>query len=194
MVMKRCNNGHFYDSDKYGQCPYCGISNIDASKTMPIIRPESERNSTVCSETVGLETVASPTAASKAAYGNNGKTVGFMQKNKGIDPVVGWLVCIDGPSKGQDYRIKSEKNFIGRAANMDIAITDDDSISRENHAVISFNPKNGCFRLLPGESHGMVYLNDEEVYSASELFKGDVIELGQTKLKFVPFCDGGFVW
>ena len=33
MVMKRCNNGHFYDSDKYGQCPYCGISNIDASKT-----------------------------------------------------------------------------------------------------------------------------------------------------------------
>ena len=54
MVMKRCNNGHFYDSDKYGQCPYCGISNIDASKTMPIIRPESERNSTVCSETVGL--------------------------------------------------------------------------------------------------------------------------------------------
>ena len=77
---------------------------------------------------------------------------------------------------------------------MDISITGDDSISRENHAVISFNPKNGCFRLLPGESHGMVYLNDEEVYSASELFKGDVIELGQTKLKFVPFCDGGFVW
>ena len=37
MSMKRCNNGHFYDDAKHPSCPYCGISDMDASKTMPII-------------------------------------------------------------------------------------------------------------------------------------------------------------
>ena len=193
MAMKRCANGHFYDDTKYQQCPYCGISNMDASKTMPIIAPPP---TTGAASDVGTTVAMSPEEMAKrqSNYGDEGKTVGIMKKKTGIDPVVGWLVCVEGASKGQDYRIKSERNFIGRDRSMDIAITDDNGISRENHAIISFNPKNGSFRLIPGDSHGLVYLNDEEVYVPAELKRGDVIELGQSKLVFVPFCEGDFTW
>ena len=191
MAMKRCSNGHFYDDTKYQQCPYCGISNIDASKTTPIIVP----NPSTVGETVGRTVAMSPEdIAKRQSSGDDGKTVGIMKKKTGIDPVVGWLVCWEGPSRGQDYRIKSERNFIGRDRSMDIVITGDDGISRENHAIISFNPKNNRFRLIPGDGHGLVYLNDEEVYMPIELERGDIIELGETRLVFIPFCEGDISW
>ena len=190
MAMKRCANGHFYDDAKYQQCPYCGISNMDASNTVPIMASQT------VGATVGATVAMTPEELAKrqANAGDAGKTVGIMKQKTGIDPVVGWVVCIDGPSKGQDYKIKSERNVIGRDRSMDIAITDDTGVSRENHASISYNPKTGSFRLVPGESHGLAYLNDEEVYVPAELKRGDVIELGQTKLMFVPFCGEDFAW
>jgi hypothetical protein len=112
----------------------------------------------------------------------------------GFDPVVGWLVCVEGPEKGRDYRIRAERNFIGRSPHMDIAITGDDAISRENHAVVTFNPKNGIFRIAPGESRGLIYLNDEEVLTPVVLNAYDKVEIGATKLTFVPFCGERFQW
>ncbi len=192
--MKRCANGHFYDDAKYQQCPYCGISNMDASKTMPIITPRPTEGA---GETVGRTVAMSPEEIAKrqaAASGDDGKTVAIMKKKTGIDPVVGWLVCVDGPSRGKDYRIKSERNFIGRDPSMDISVQGDESISRNNHAVISYNPKNNSFRLIPGDGHGLVYLNDDEVFVPMELKRGDIIEMGQTKLIFVPLCGEDFTW
>ncbi len=188
VTMKRCNNGHFYDSDKYKQCPYCGIANMDASRTMPIVQPREPELDTAVAVAA---TEATPLAGTQK---DDGKTIGIFQKTKGIDPVVGWLVCIEGPDKGKDFRIKSERNFIGRDAHMDISLTGDQSVSRENHAIISFNPKNGVFRIIPGESRGLVYLNDDELFAPAEIEKGDIIELGGSKLKFIPFCDEGFSW
>ncbi len=129
-----------------------------------------------------------------AAATNENRTVGIFRKKIGMEPVVGWLVCTDGPDKGRDYRIISQRNFIGRSEKMDIAISGDDTISREGHAIISYNPKKNSFTIYPGESRGIVYLNDDEVVSAIELKSYDVIELGQTKLMFIPFCGEKFQW
>jgi len=121
-------------------------------------------------------------------------TVGVVRKKMGLNPVVGWLVCIEGPEKGRDYRIRSERNFVGRDPKMDICIGGDDAISHENHAVISFNPKKNSYLLAPGAGRGIIYLNDEEVATPTELKAYDSIEMGQTKLLFVPFCDERFKW
>lgn len=58
-----------------------------------------------------------------------------------VQPVCGWLVCIAGPRQGKDYKIKSGKNFIGRADDMDIQILGDNKIDRRSHAIIVFDPK-----------------------------------------------------
>ena len=182
--LTRCANGHYYDSKKHTSCPFCGVQSldIDIQKTM------AKKPGT----TGGDIGVTRPKGGSPGA--EEGKTVGIFRKKLGIDPVVGWLVSIKGPERGRDYRITSERNFIGRSEKMDICIAEDESISRENHAVVSYNPKNNSFRLFPGDSKGLVYLNDDEVITPEPLKPFDVIELGQTSLMFVPFCGDSFQW
>jgi len=172
MSMKRCDNGHFYDSDKHSSCPWCGVAVESPGEKTTVMK-------------------ASPAASAGAA---EGVTRAVHRQSSGVSPVVGWLVCIDGPDKGRDYRLHSEKNFIGRASGMDIAISGDDSISREKHAAVSFEPKKKIFWLLPGESSGLVYVNEEVVNTPVQLKARDIIELGRTRLMFFPFCDETFQW
>lgn len=123
-----------------------------------------------------------------------GKTVGMMQSQMGFDPVVGWLACVAGPSKGKSYTVRGGINAIGRSERMDIVVTGDLKISAENHAKISYSEKNNRFNLLPGEGRNIVYLNDEEVFAPMPLQAYDVIDFGETRLLFVPLCGERFTW
>ena len=123
-----------------------------------------------------------------------GKTVGMMQSQMGFDPVVGWLACVAGPSRGKSYTIRGGVNSIGRSERMDIVITGDLKISAENHAKISYSDKHNRFNLLPGEGRNIVYLNDEEVFTPMPLKAYDLIDFGETKLLFVPLCGEKFTW
>ena len=112
----------------------------------------------------------------------------------GFDPVVGWLACVEGPSRGKSYTIRGGINSIGRGDRMDITITGDRTISMENHARISYSDRNNRFNLLPGDGRNIVYLNGEEVFSATPLQAYDLIDFGETKLLFVPLCGERFTW
>jgi hypothetical protein len=180
-MMKRCSKGHYYEASKHSSCPHCGI-NIDLDFKQTLAKQQVEFPKTQAK------------MPNSPPQNDFNKTVGIVPKNLGIDPVVGWLICIEGTEKGRDFRIHSEKNFIGRSDKMDISIAGDHSISRENHAIVSYNPKKMNFRIYPGDSRGLVYLNDEEVINPEELQPYDVIELGQTKLMFIPFCGQHFQW
>ena len=76
---------------------------------------------------------------------DTGKTVGVFKKSMKIEPVVGWLVCIEGADKGKDFSILAKNNSIGRGESMDICIKGDTTISRENQARIAYDEKNNAF-------------------------------------------------
>lgn len=111
-----------------------------------------------------------------------------------IQPVCGWLVCIEGVRMGKDFKIREGKNFIGRADDMDIQILGDNKISRRNHAIVVYDPKKRNSVLLPGDASGIAYLNDEAVYVPTQLSNYDLIELGNSKFVFIPFCGEHFEW
>ena len=191
MAMKRCENGHYFEPEKYSSCPTCGVANLHIQPTVAI------GNTGLAAQgraDLDVPTVPRGHVKRPAVERDPGATVGVVRKKMGIDPVVGWLVCIEGAEKGRDYRIRSERNFVGRDPKMDICIGGDDAISRENHAVISFNPKKNSYLLTPGEGRGIIYLNEEEVAIPTELKAYDMIGMGQTKLLFVPFCGDKFGW
>lgn len=193
MPMKRCEQGHYFDADKHTNCPACGVPDLDLGKTRPLGHSPSQPEATWRSPATDEgKTVRHD--ASRVGPRDSGETVALVCKKAGIDPVVGWLICVEGADKGRDYRIRSEKNFIGRSEKMDIQISGDDTLSRENHAVVSYNPKNDSFKIHPGDGRGMVYLNGSDVDTPQELTPYDVIELGQTKLAFIPFCGEKFKW
>ena len=109
-------------------------------------------------------------------------------------PVCGWIVCIAGPRRGKDYKIMAGKNFVGRADDMDIQILGDNKISRRNHCVIVYDEKQGKTVILPGDSNGIVYLNEEAVYVPTPLGEYDVIEMGESRFLFISFCGEHFMW
>jgi len=189
--MKRCDSGHYFDADKHSSCPSWGVANLNIQPTVAAARTGLNAPSRLNTDS---PTVARGQVKPAFADRDPGATVGVVRKKMGIDPVVGWLVCIEGAEKGRDYRIRSERNFVGRDPKMDICIGGDDAISRENHAVISFNPKKNSYLLTPGEGRGIVYHNADEVAAPTELKAYDTIEMGQTKLLFVPFCGERFKW
>ena len=123
-----------------------------------------------------------------------GKTVAMMQETMGFDPVVGWLACVEGPSRGKSYTIRGGINSIGRSDRMDITITGDRTISAENHAKVSYSDRNNRFNLLPGDGRNIVYLNGEEVFGPMPLSAYDLIDFGETKLLFIPLCSEKFTW
>jgi hypothetical protein len=110
------------------------------------------------------------------------------------DPVAGWLVCLDGPDKGRDFRLHMEKNFIGRAPNMDVVLDGDNTVSRERHAIVIYDPKKKTFWALPGDASGLVYLNGEIVNSPVQMKADDILEVGLTKLVLIPFCGDRYSW
>lgn len=109
-------------------------------------------------------------------------------------PCVGWLVAIGGNHIGQDFHLKVGKNFIGRDANMDIALTGDRSVSREKQAVIIYEPKQHLYLVQPGEASSLVYCNNEVVLNPVELKAYDMITVGEVNLVFMPLCGEQFNW
>lgn len=281
----RCSGAkpHFFDGDKYGECPVCGAkpaaggdsassyAQPEKEKVLNSVKPqkkpdkkdgkpwwerkkeernkanggarEPEKTETLMandSRTVGMEyygknlsdeSVSDSTPSQKPSgspsreishkpapdmFGNSGynvplenrqlhnasasniadddgKTVGIY-KNVYTEPVVGWLVCIKGESIGESYSLKTGKNSIGRGVDMDVMLANESSVSRNRHAVLTFEPKKRRFLLQPGDGNGMVYLNDELLLEFREIESRDIIQLGEALFMFYPFCGEDFTW
>ena len=121
------------------------------------------------------------------------RTVGYFQRSIQMDPVVGWLVCLEGPERGRDYRLHVGQNLVGRAFSMDVALNEDTKVSRERHCSVVYEPLQNRFFLVPGEGTA-TYLGDTLLTVSVAIQDGDTIRIGDTTLVFVPFCREGFTW
>ena len=110
-----------------------------------------------------------------------------------VAPVVGWLVCIEGPLRGTDFRVHNGFNYIGREEG-DIHIQGDMQISRKNHALIAFDNSERAFYVGPAEGRNLLRVNGKAVMNTAEIHNYDVISLGTTKLMFVALCGPHFGW
>ena len=134
---------------------------------------------------------------------NSGKTIGFFhaagtakaeEQERVTDPVVGWLVCIKGSRFGDAFSIFSGRNSVGRSENNRIVISGENTVSRERHAWITYEPKKRQFYVQPGEGTGLTYLNGDNIMESHHLSAKDVLEFGDGKYMFVPLCGDDFSW
>ncbi|MBR0091451.1 MAG: FHA domain-containing protein [Lachnospiraceae bacterium] len=180
--MVRCDKcGSFYNSEATPSCPYCSGEKTlgDAGATIPVSGGAADAGRTV--------------PIGGAAF-DDGRTVPVSALKDGTNPVVGWLVGISGSEKGRDYRIHAEHNYIGRSEKMDIVLKGDETISRENHAFITYDDREKVFYLTSGEGRSIVRLNGKALLTPSELHAYDRIEIGKTELLFIPLCGEQFTW
>ena len=222
MNIRRCAYGHFYDGDEHGgACPFCAqVKGAQAEKnpeasaddgaqaegrreTERVAAAEAEPESSPAAEptpaaepdpepepTVKLEPASfspSPAAAPAPAPEPNSAP---------LDPdlVVGWLVCVSGPARGRSYELHAGRNFIGRAAIMDVALPEDTAVARERQASVIFDPRTARFSVTANETRELTYVNDELVYDHCDLTANDVLLVGSTRLMLVPLYGSGFAW
>ena len=111
------------------------------------------------------------------------------------DPVVGWLVVIDGPGKGKSVQLGYGMNSIGRSPEERVAlIFGDEEISRKGHAAIVYDPRGRKFYIQHGDGTNLTYIGDAPVLQPTELKGWEHVSIGRTKLMFVPFCSQQFDW
>jgi len=173
MQQMQCPSGHVYTAEP-GQgtgCPVCAQRDAELFKTRAVY-DETRINPGASSRTVGV----------------------YDHLDAGVDPVIGWVACVDGPDKGRDWRLVAGRNSLGRNEGMQVCLGSDQAVSGDRHAFISFEPRRAAFTLLPGDSRGLVYLNGEEVAVPTVLKAYDRIELGRSTLVFVPLAGAQFRW
>lgn len=114
--------------------------------------------------------------------------------SKRFEPVVGWFVCVKGSHLGEDFRVISGRNYIGRDQDMDICLSGDNTVSRRKHAVVIYSPKDNLFFAAPGDSKELFYVDGQLVINSIELKRGSRVQIGDVELRFVPYCDDQFSW
>lgn len=185
MIMKQCSAGHFYDAERYNSCPYCGTREDKVSTYPNILKAENALD-----ETAPAGSGTMPTCFDA----EEGEATVALNMSKQVLPVVGWLVCIEGPERGRSYEIHKENNYLGRSAQMDICIAEDASISRDSPMVVTYDANSRSFYCGFMGGRAIVRLNGMPLLSTTQLKHGDIIELGKTKLMFVPFSSETFDW
>ena len=115
-------------------------------------------------------------AANKASSAGQGQFASTRE-----DPVVGWLVIVQGPGKGNSVEIGIGANPIGRDRSQKICLDyGDQQIHREKHAVLVYDPRSRRFFLQCGDVRNLTYLGEDLVLTPAELKGGETIVMGQT--------------
>lgn len=196
----RCPNGHVFSMSVFQTCPYCGLpaasftaQQMPQQPVQPMqprvpMAPADPRQS---AQQYFSQQLRQPAAS---YYTSSYASSQPAPQAEEIRRTAGWLVGIEGPSKGKAYTVRENKNYIGRSANNDIVLAEDHTVSREKHAVIIYVPKQRIFIAQPGDSRELFYVNDDVVLENLPLKSGDLIEIGRSKLRFLPLCGSEFGW
>ena len=202
-----CPKGHYYDANRYESCPYCSSGSFS-----PTVDPFAD-NVGDSPDYGGIgKTTDVGGEDTYEQYGNFGPTeipqakkraAQSMSKTQFVDtstpagapvPVVGWLVAVEGPCRGTDYRIHTGYHYIGREDG-DICIHGDNTISAEKDANVTYVPQTRKFYIAHEQGKNVLLVNDMPVIGGGmEIHSFDLITIGTTKLMFIGMCGEKFTW
>ena len=204
----KCKNGHWYDPNMHRTCPHCKRASEQLRLTLDDVE-EDDKTVSIADVDVSLgeqlealdilhstETNGNQVQAEiKSEQQEEDRTIsfGFFGMDSEQPPVTGWLVCIQGAQRGSDFRLHSGKNFLGRSPSRDIVLADDKTVSRDKHCSVVYDPKGNHFYLAP-EKGNIVLRNGNMVERAEILQERDTLQLGETILQFIPFCQEDITW
>jgi len=191
---KRCDNGHFID-EAWDICPYCPqeASEPEVAVVRPTRAPESaaaaavrQSPSTRAGAAPALQVQSPPpqertVAASRFEQGSSQKRY-----------VVGWLIGLNGTSRGESYPVRMGRNVMGRDRRSDVIIIDDQASS--HHADLVFRPEERRFILMDHNSTNGTYVNETEIEPRRDLVDKDIIRIGSHRFLFMSLCHDGFHW
>lgn len=190
-IVKCPTCGNMYDKRRSDSCPGCSRPVMPAGgayqpdNDVTVIQRASFTDTG--DETVSIDAVSEDSP--------NDVTIGVNLSESGNKrgEISGWLVCVSGPDKGKDYRLRFNNNFIGRDISMDVFLASDPAVHKEKHMSVVYEPNEKKFFAAP-IGGAICYLNGETISNASEIHDFDRLRLGETELVFRSLCGRDFEW
>jgi len=177
-----------------------GVEQVDDARTMPIERvdsavPTDVHNAVAPAPTAPMPAVA-PAAAPQIVGSPNRTLVAIADTDPQGRPVAspaqitaltstmgyGKLVVLSSNFAGKEFELSRPQMIIGRTDENDIVINHR-SISR-NHAKLVREPETGRYTISDLQSSNGVRVNGQD-YGKVELRRGDVVDLGHVRLRFI---------
>lgn len=126
---------------------------------------------------------------------NQAKTQYMREGTVETEPVAGWIVIVKGPGRGGFRPVYVGMNSVGRAPSQRICLDfGDETISREEHAFITYDDETRTFYLQHGGKSNLVRLAGKPVLAPTELKPNDLFRIGNTTFRFVACCGPDFCW
>lgn len=203
------NPGHPNEFDRTRLMRPPGATDLNDNQRPPAQRPAQPNHPNLSPPTVILPPNNNPTILNP----QGGNTGGREQTTKSqsqpatelisrerthviSESPVGFLAVIGGLGRGNVLPIMHKSNSVGRARGEVKICLDfgDNEISRKAHCLIIFDNRERSFYLALGTETGTTHLNDKLLVTSAKLKEGDIIQLGQTFLRFFPMCGPTFSW
>ena len=204
-VQVSCPRGHLYDSS-LPSCPYCSPNAQNVTPTAPInmqgggigvtspVNPQSvgPTNPVFVGPTAPVNPPKNAMEATQYIGDLATQTNNASAPSKRVRPVVGWLVCVQGPDIGKDFRLHTHFNAVGRDKDQDVCLSDE-FVSRE-HFVVSYDMVNNRYFAEMGKGKTFVYINGYPLGGRTQLKKGDQIKVANSLLVFIPLEEQDVKW
>ena len=194
MAIVQCQNGHYYDNEKFNGCPHCAAlaeGGTQQDSVTVALAQEARQVENYAVEYL-KRTAPQQAPAPAAVQRDMEKTVSLYEKEGVSECIAGWLVCTEGEEYGKGFPLYAGFNRIGRSRSNDIVLTDP-HVSREEHCSVIYEEKRNVFYLFPKDGN-LVYAGEGLVEQAQQITEGQDITIGETHLKFVPYCKGEKKW
>lgn len=92
-----------------------------------------------------------------------------------------YLECIFGDCKGETFELHTGVNKIGRGYQMDVCLSDDVQVTRDNHCSIVLDLESGVIKLVPSNG-SITYFNSTLLTTSVEVTESDVIRIGRNEI------------
>ncbi|MFT3694789.1 MAG: FHA domain-containing protein [Kofleriaceae bacterium] len=175
-----------------------GVEQVDDARTMPIERIDNSATATEAMPAISpvSGTAATPTQPIPATPSPAARELGVKDTDPAARPVAtqaqinaltatagyGKMVVLSSNFAGKEFELTRPQMIVGRTDENDLVINHR-SISR-NHAKITRDPETQRYTISDLQSSNGVRVNGQD-YGKVELRRGDVIDLGHVRLRFV---------
>ena len=164
-----------------------GVEQVDDARTMPIERVDNALPTEVMPAQVATAPITAQANRAQVAVADTdpqGRPIASAAQVAALTatPAYGKLVIVSSNFAGKEYELTRPQMIIGRTDENDIVVNHR-SISR-NHAKITRDPETGRYTISDLQSSNGVRVNSQD-YGKVELRRGDTVDLGHVRLRFV---------
>lgn len=107
---------------------------------------------------------------------------------------IGWLTILNGEWLGAFYPLTYGRFTFGHAPENDFVLPAMTDVAKENHFIFLAQKSIGGISILPGDAESLILIDDNIVMDSYPLAGGEIISIGELRLRWTGLCDEHFHW